>query len=153
MYLACYWRIPQEGTAEKSDRIELLDLHDINNKHGDSGGGYYFVNFEITAEKVTDAGNCGLGLVACHRNFPPSLSLLMCLQTPDRVTSPYCPFTALTVNVRNTSCGHVALISEDVHNQCSKGMHDTRGRYRGWQQLHNKSFTMVCPWKAVNVKQ
>lgn len=33
-----------------SDRIEVL--HEVNNKHGDTPGGYYLVNSEITAEKM-----------------------------------------------------------------------------------------------------
>ncbi len=55
MYFVCYQRIPLKGTPESSDRIELPDLHDVNDKHGNSWGGYYFVNFEITAEKATVA--------------------------------------------------------------------------------------------------
>lgn len=46
-----------------SDCIELLDLRDINNKHGntsDTQGGYCAVNSEITAEKATaSATSCG----------------------------------------------------------------------------------------------
>ncbi len=86
MHFTCYWRIPLEGTPETSDRVELLDLHDVNNKHVN------FVNSEITAEKASDVGNCKLGLLGCCQNFPALIP---------------------------------ALISEDVHNQCSKWTQDT----------------------------
>lgn len=35
----CYWRIPLEGTPEKSDFTELTDLRYVNNKHGDTQEG------------------------------------------------------------------------------------------------------------------
>ncbi len=67
MYFAYYWRIPLEGTPQNSDRVELLDLHDVNNKHGNTQRGYCLINFEITAEKVSDMGNCRL--LACCQNL------------------------------------------------------------------------------------
>ncbi len=69
IYLYCYWRIPLEGTPENVDGIELPDLHDVNNKHGNTPGGYDFVSFEITVENATDADNCRLGLLAYCQNF------------------------------------------------------------------------------------
>ena len=84
----------------------------FNNKHGDT---HHLVKSAVNSTRVhksskSDSG----GIVARLQNFPPLLSLLTCLLTPDRVPSPYCPYTAPTVHVRTASCGSVAFISEDV---------------------------------------
>ena len=65
MYYTCYWRSPREGTPENSDRIKLLDLRDLNNKHGDTRGdtrgGKLVLNCQKHPNLVeTDGRNRGL---------------------------------------------------------------------------------------------
>lgn len=45
------WAIPLEGRPQKSDSVELLDLHAVIKKHDDTGRGPPAVTSEITAEK------------------------------------------------------------------------------------------------------
>ena len=47
----------------------------------------------------------------------------------DPVTSPYCLYTAPTVHVCIASHTHIAFISVDVYNQCSKRTNDTLSSY------------------------
>ena len=76
MYYACYWRIPLEGTPEKSHRIELLDLHDVNIKHGHTRTGdpsqrpvAYFEEADKASESILHNRDEALGLVLAVKHF------------------------------------------------------------------------------------